>query len=308
MLPDSSITVIVIRLQPEPPPTLAGAASGDWLLKGDHQPLVWLPELGDQSLQVWEELLLNAFHGLQRHRGAPWSPYAPGRPPPVNQAQTAQCRPQATRDPASRGEEGDHGTQLRPPRGSLRAVPVDMPGAGVVDGWREVQTHGFHAREGRVQSSRGRGGRRRPTQAAGPSGGRALTPCPQLGTKDSSHQRTGARTAQGLRFLTLRGSALWPPLAPVAAALPTEGGGHGPAGLQVARLPDGVRLTLRSCGEASGEGPRQPGRQHRRPRGLWLACRPVRAGHPVCQGGHKGGAVQSMPRFRRQCVWKQFRT
>lgn len=78
LLPDSSITVIVIRLQPEPPPTRAGAASGDWLLKGDHQPLVWLPELGDQSLQVWEELLLNAFHGLQRHRGAPWSPYARG--------------------------------------------------------------------------------------------------------------------------------------------------------------------------------------------------------------------------------------
>lgn len=151
-----------------------------------------------------------------------------------------------------------------------------MPGAGVVDGWREVQTHGFHAREGRVQGSRGRGGRRRPTQAAGPSGGRALAPCPQLGTKDSSHQRTGARTAQGLRFLTLRGSALWPPLAPVAAALPTVGEGHRPAGLQVARLPDGVRLTLRSCGEASGEGPRQPGRQHRRPRGLWLACRTVR--------------------------------
>ncbi|ELK16348.1 hypothetical protein PAL_GLEAN10017915 [Pteropus alecto] len=169
-LPDSAITVNVIQLQPEPPLTQARAASGDWLLKGDHQPLVWLLKLGDQFLQVREDLLLNAFHGLQRHKRdtlvtvqlcvtCDTPSAAPAGKPKTNglvqaPGSATSCSEAClsdTRDPATRGEEGDH-------VGPSWAVPVDTPEPGVVDCWQEGQMYGFHARELRVQGRRGRGG------------------------------------------------------------------------------------------------------------------------------------------------------
>lgn len=93
-------TVVVVHVHLGAPPPQAGPGPLHRVQEGEHQPLVWLLEFGDQLLEAGEGLCRDAVRGLRGHEGEatrrhaiPW-----GRCP-----FWAAPRPRASRDSRSAG-------------------------------------------------------------------------------------------------------------------------------------------------------------------------------------------------------------